>query len=549
MGCAILGRRWLDRSLRFKGFTVLALPLSMLFVATTGFYFASSEWEAAQRRVTHSREVAAQLATVGGSVLDGETGIRGFLASGDERFLEPTVLARDRLPGELDRLAGQVSEHPRQAERVQRLRAALAEGYQVEVPPGLTSASEAARLGEWLSRQKVSTDRVRGLLAAMADTERRLLADRLARRDAWTWWARVGMVAALAVGLAGGLLSMRAFTVGIAARLERLRLDTDGLPRGELGNHVDAARDEIGVLSRRLHEVGTRWLMWQSEAHAARSAAEAANRAKSEFLSRMSHELRTPLNAVLGFAQILEMDLPPDQQDSVRQIRRAGRHLLDLINEVLDISRIEAGQMALSPEPVGVLDLIDEAVELIAPLAAAQGVTVHAAPRLCDCHVLADRQRAKQVLLNLLSNAVKYNRRDGTVTVQCVIVDETTAVIEVHDTGIGIPAQDLPKLFVPFERLGAAQSDIEGTGVGLALSRRLAQVMGGDLEVSSEAGRGSVFTFSLPVTLAPAPGGSTAAREQPGAAGVGGSVRTVLSIEDNLANTRLLEQIIARRRD
>ncbi|MPY94537.1 MAG: PAS domain S-box protein [Acidimicrobiia bacterium] len=233
--------------------------------------------------------------------------------------------------------------------------------------------------------------------------------------------------------------------------------------------------------------------------HAAQLAAEAANRSKSEFLSRMSHELRTPLNAVLGFAQLLELDeLSESQRESTAQILQGGRHLLDLIDEVLDISRIETGRLALAPERVSVREVVQEAVELVGPLAAPSAVRLRAVDtRRCECQVLADRQRLKQILLNLLSNAVKYNRAGGTVAVSCDEAAADCVRIHVADTGVGIRPEHLGLLFTPFERLDATQTNVEGAGIGLALSQRLAEAMGGSISVASTVGEGSTFSLEL----------------------------------------------------
>ena len=224
----------------------------------------------------------------------------------------------------------------------------------------------------------------------------------------------------------------------------------------------------------------------------------AANAAKSEFLSRMSHELRTPLNAVLGFGQLLEMDeLTAEQRDGVVQILKAGKHLLELINEVLDLARIESGRLSLSPEPMAVRDLIDEAVGLIGPLADAAQIDLHL--EVEDATVRADRQRLKQVLLNLLSNAVKYNRAGGAVWISGHPVAGERACITVADTGPGIAAARLERLFEPFERLGAEETTVEGSGLGLSLTKLLVEAMGGTIEVESEPDRGSTFRVELPL--------------------------------------------------
>ncbi|MEW5990055.1 MAG: ATP-binding protein [Chloroflexota bacterium] len=283
----------------------------------------------------------------------------------------------------------------------------------------------------------------------------------------------------------------------------------------------------------------------------ARRAAESANRAKSEFLSRMSHELRTPLNAVLGFAQLLQADdLTPDQQESVAYIIRAGRHLLELINEVLDISRIEAGEMTISPEPVAVGDLVVEVVGLVTPLATATSVTIDGGAATCDTHVMADRQRLRQVLLNILSNAVKYNRDGGTASVRCSHLDGRHR-IAISDTGFGIPADQFERLFAPFDRLGADRSSIEGTGMGLALSKGLVEAMGGSIGVESEVGRGSTFWIELEEAAGQLEALETSATAMATRSGPGSGqpTRLVLYIEDNLSNLRLIERILARHPD
>ena len=284
----------------------------------------------------------------------------------------------------------------------------------------------------------------------------------------------------------------------------------------------------------------------------ARDAADAASRAKSDFLSRMSHELRTPLNVVLGFTQLLQMEKLPEEQASwVDQVLRAGRHLLDLINEVLDIARIESGALALSPEPVSLRDVVGDTVESMRPIAAASDISIDFLIEGDDLFVQADRQRLKQVLINLLANAVKYNRPHGSVLVTSKVrVDETTE-IRVSDTGIGIAAEHIERLFVPFDRLGAEQSAIEGTGVGLPLSLRLVQAMEGDLAVESTPGEGSTFTVTLPSSGEPGDLDSAAAiADAERQIALDADLRahgTLLYIEDNLTNLHLMQRVVARR--
>ncbi|MCF5611909.1 PAS domain S-box protein [Pseudomonas syringae] len=282
----------------------------------------------------------------------------------------------------------------------------------------------------------------------------------------------------------------------------------------------------------------------------AREEAERASRAKSEFLSRMSHELRTPLNSILGFAQLLEMDSPASQRPQVGHILRAGQHLLKLINEVLDIARIEAGHLSLSLEPVPLSNVLQEALVLVSPMAADGTIELQELPPLSDgLGVVADRQRLIQVLLNLLSNAIKYNRPNGQVRIEVEQSAERVAV-SVVDSGYGIAPELVNQLFKPFERLNADPS-VEGTGLGLALSKSMLEMMHGDLSVHNVPGEGCRFTLELPIVqvqktalptqrqpdLLPAP--RPAAR--PAWHG------KLLCIEDNLSSMALIETLLQRR--
>ncbi|HEX8832871.1 MAG TPA: PAS domain S-box protein, partial [Abditibacteriaceae bacterium] len=297
--------------------------------------------------------------------------------------------------------------------------------------------------------------------------------------------------------------------------------------------------------------------------HQARDEAERANSAKSEFLSRMSHELRTPLNAILGFGQILEMsnrNAAAQQQDNIRQILKAGQHLLDLINEVLDIARIEAGYLSLSLEPVSVGQMVREALDVLRPMAAGRNIQFIDEVR-ADCdeqYVLADQQRFKQVLLNFINNAVKYNRDGGSVVVACEVASNEPVThdgvvypgrlrISIKDSGPGLAPEDITRLFVAFERLNAARGQVEGTGIGLSLCKHLVEAMKGEVGVESTLGQGSTFWFTLPLienvegdersglNNSPQPDA-----EIPAPLVLFDGPRTVLYIEDNLSNINLI---------
>ncbi|HAF44283.1 MAG TPA: hybrid sensor histidine kinase/response regulator, partial [Gallionellaceae bacterium] len=288
-----------------------------------------------------------------------------------------------------------------------------------------------------------------------------------------------------------------------------------------------------------------------AELESARAVAEKANLAKSDFLSSMSHELRSPLNAILGFAQLMETDsnpASPSQKESVAQILQAGWHLLKLINEILDLAKVESRQVPLSEEPVSLADIMLDCQGMIEPMAQQRGIKLSMPPPDMKYFVNADRTRLKQILINLLSNAIKYNREDGTVEVECSETTPTRIRTSIRDSGAGLSAEQIAQLFQPFNRLGQEAGGQEGTGIGLVVAKRLIELMGGVIGVESTVGTGSVFWFELDSIGEPQltqETVDTAAAVQPHAAR-GTRQSTLLYVEDNPANMKLVEQIIAR---
>jgi signal transduction histidine kinase/ActR/RegA family two-component response regulator len=291
-----------------------------------------------------------------------------------------------------------------------------------------------------------------------------------------------------------------------------------------------------------------------AELENAKSVAEKANLAKSEFLSSMSHELRSPLNAILGFAQLMDSEIPPpstSQKASIHQILHAGWYLLELINEILDLAVVESGKLSLSVEPVALAGVMGECLAMTEQQAQKHELELVFPQFGAPCYVMADRVRLKQILLNLLSNAIKYNRPGGSVIVSCSQTSPERTRISVKDTGTGLTPAKLTQLFQPFNRLGQETSKEEGTGIGLVMSKLLVEMMNGVIGVVSTVGVGSEFWFELNATPAP--------RLEPTETGLPAAAlteavprasrRTLLYVEDNTANLELVEQLIARRPD
>jgi signal transduction histidine kinase/ActR/RegA family two-component response regulator len=328
-----------------------------------------------------------------------------------------------------------------------------------------------------------------------------------------------------------------------------LRDEGDGIIGYLLIGTDNTARKQVEAeqakLDQRLQETNV-------ELQCAKTAAEKANLAKSDFLSSMSHELRTPLSAILGFAQLMDSDSPPpsaSQKASIDQILHAGWYLLKLINEILDLAQIESGKLSLSNEPVSLAEATSECRAMMEPQAQKGRIALTFPSFEAASFVLADRTRLKQVLINLLSNAIKYNQPGGKVVMECTRSAGRVRV-GVRDTGPGLDAEQLSQLFQPFNRLGQENGELEGTGIGLVMSKRVVEQMGGTIGVESDPGVGSVFWFELASADAVAQAADApAASSAPAHALQDVSVRTILYVEDNPANLKLVELLVGRRPD
>jgi signal transduction histidine kinase/ActR/RegA family two-component response regulator len=340
----------------------------------------------------------------------------------------------------------------------------------------------------------------------------------------------------------GGLARSAALGQPIALPPELTRDD-------EVGALAKSVADMANTLRAHGEELERQVERRTQELSEAKDTAEAASRAKSEFFSRMSHELRTPLNAVLGFGQLLELyeNLTPEQAGAVAEIRSAGEHLLALIDDMLDLAKIEAGGIKVTIEPVALASVLEECRVLVLPLAAERKIGLSMGQEGDGAaFVHADRTRLKQILLNLLSNALKFSRGGGFVKVRCTRSDGGVKVA-VTDSGPGISRENIAKLFVPFSRLGADTAGIKGTGIGLAIAKKLIELMRGSIGVDSVIGEGSTFWFRLPAAEGAAlkPPNVSVARDT--ASTRAEKRHSIVYVEDNPANLRLVEQILASR--
>jgi signal transduction histidine kinase/ActR/RegA family two-component response regulator len=547
-----MNRWWLDRPMRAKGAVVVAVPLVALIAVTSASL-------ALQYNERQERSVALTASTMNTSAqqvlsdaVNAETGVRGYAATGDPLFLQPYSVSVTRFARDQAALrAAAIAEGDSRAERTAAATATTAMAELAGQRSAISAGASVTALRPALEDGKITMDRLRRQTSALTQGPTALnLARRadITRMESTIDWVSI---AGLALGLLAGLIGVALFGSGISRRVARAAANADRLGEGQPLEPVPSAGDELGRLARSLTRAEELLVRRTAELITARDEAVTATHAKNAFLSSTSHELRTPLNAVLGFAQLLQLsDLSQEDEDGVERILAAGHHLLVLINELIDIARIESGEFSVSVEPVAVQPVVEETGQLMAPLAADRSITISQPCPPPGLAVKADLQRLRQILVNLLSNAIKYNRVGGTITITCQAAGPDLASLTVADTGPGIPAADLDRIFDPFERLGAEQTAIEGTGIGLPLARAFAEAMHGSLTAASIPGEGTTFTITLPRSpdLAQAPAADVripAPRIAPDDS-AGDGIR-VLYIEDNPANIEVVTRFLKTR--
>jgi signal transduction histidine kinase len=506
------GRWWLDAPVRQKVLGIVLLVALICLPPIVAGVVLDAQLDDARADTRSNLDAIDDLRSLRTSLLDADNafqfyGTDGGFASPD--YVEDFRTAADAIPAQIEAVQDALPDDlaPAGREVAQRSEAMIdqigvlfgfgaagTEPADVQDDPGLFELNPAL-----VDELTVALETSPTAFAAIDELARQLdemLAqsraevDRLQERFVWV------MLASLAAALLGAAGGAFVVTSGILRRVDQLTESGEQFLRtGELATTTRSA-DEIGRLTEKI-------LVVAEMLDDRRKEATAATRTKDEFLSRVSHELKTPLSAMIELGSELEGDaeLSPESRDDAAHIASAGDHLRALVDELLDIKAIEVGQLSIAIEPVSVDETASDAITLIRTMPAARSITV-----LSDCPVdavvAADRRRLREVLLNLLSNAVKYNRADGRVDLTARRRDGTVRVA-VRDTGPGISATDQERLFQPFERLAADHTDVEGSGVGLAVTKRVVEAMGGTIGVDSEVGRGSTFWFDLPAGDAP----------------------------------------------
>lgn len=534
---------WQDLPLALKGVIVIMLPLTVLLASLTSLYSIEKQLVSLENQLKLALKTQRDILTIETTLLHASNGVRDYLLADDKVFLNSFHVAKKQLPVLLVKLIGQI-ESPNEKEHVKQIAALVTKNLNsLDILSKNESDIASDNLIQQFKLQVVNMDKLRVKINYLNEQEALLVTQdqnkiKYQRKRNIT----ITLMAALS-GVFGSILAVWIFSGTIVKRVRLLRDSAAHLARAEPLELPSSSKDELGQLSNELAQTSNLLAKNNNDITKARKEAEQASKEKSMFLSRTSHELRTPLNAILGFAQLLEMELTNDKhKTNAHMIRNAGEHLLKLIDEVLDIARIESGEITLALEPTHINGLLEEAIHYIAPLGRIRDVQIkqNIQPNLV---ALAERQKLLQVVLNLLSNALKYGPVNSTVVMSAYQKNEHI-VIEVLDEGPGIPDKLKDRLFTAFDRLGAEQSKTEGTGLGLALSKQIMAAMQGSIHVAKNK---SLFWISLKTSdISPVePQPSQANR------GVQKTIPTnhkknIIYVEDNISNRALVEAVIKR---
>ncbi len=534
---------WQNLPLASKGIFVIMLPLTVLLASLASLYNLEKQLSSLENQLKLALQNQRDIETVHTNLLLASTGVRDFLLTGDKLFLDTFHSAKNQLPKLLIKLDQQL-ESDDQKSRINSISHLVQDNLKrLEILSKNESDVASEELIQQFKLQVNNMELLRSEIELLKKEEALLVSEdqnkiKLQRQRN----IRITLLAAIS-GIVGSIVAVWIFSGTIVKRVRLLRDSAAHLAKAEGLELPSKSKDELGQLSDELDHASKLLAKTIYETTQARKDAEQANKEKSLFLSRTSHELRTPLNAILGFAQLLLAELENGKhKDNVNMIKSAGDHLLKLIDEVLDIARIESGELKLKLEPTPINDLLAEAIQYIAPLGKIRDIQIQQDIQ-ADLVALAERQKLLQVILNLLSNALKYGPYNSTVLVTAY-KKGSNIIVEVFDEGTGIPESLKERLFTAFDRLGAEQTKTEGTGLGLALSKQIMLAMHGSIHVAKNK---SLFWIELNATdYVP----KAAQSAQP----IINSKETtettykkqIVYVEDNVSNRALVEAVIKR---
>lgn len=540
-----IAQAWQNLPLGIKGVYVIALPLLVLLASLGSLYLREQESTQLENKLRLALQNQRDIQKVHTLLIEASTGVRDYLLTGDKHFLEIFFQVEYQLPAILNDLKVQL-DNDAQKSRLDRINPLVTQNlhdlrilseYESDIASDDLIAKFKSQVNT-LDKLRFEIERLNAEEAILVAKDQQDVIDQRQRHIVIT------LIAATA-GIIGSLVAVWIFSRTIVKRVRLLRDSAAHLAKAEKLDLPSSSRDELGQLSDELDHASQLLAKNISDSIQAKREAEEASASKSMFLSRTSHELRTPLNAILGFAQLLEQDLPPGKQrDSVSLILGAGQHLLKLINEVLEIARIESGEISLELTPIAVNMMLEEAVHYIAPIGKIRDIEIKTEiePELW---AMANRQKLLQVVLNLLSNALKYGPVSSVVTLRA-FRHQHNIRIEVQDEGQGIPKELKERLFTPFDRLGAEHTKVEGTGLGLALSKQIMLAMHGSIQVAEN---NSLFWVEIGASEPSAELNVSTQPQQYKKPVSLNNKRSILYVEDNISNRALVEAIVHRQRD
>ncbi|MDZ4298865.1 MAG: ATP-binding protein [Moraxellaceae bacterium] len=536
-------------NLRAKSMLVVIIPLLMLIISVLSVFWSMTLTSSAEDNVQRSLKALSKIHAVHAQLAEAASGVRGYLYTNDPSFLQPYWRATQQMGPALTDMEAAIRD-PQQSELVQTISNLVT--IKMENLEALRLQAEVeqnAPLQQVLVDEKALLDLLRERIVDMENREQIIIDQFTERVNFLRQRNLIIAILAAVLGIFSAISASWLFANSIVSRVRLIGENAKRLEQNREQQPVQPSQDELGQLARRIETAGELLATRAREAQSARLEAELANQAKTDFLSRISHELRTPLNAILGFAQLLERDLHnPSEKRSIELIHSSGLHLLQLVNDVLDISRIESGHLLLSLQPIDLQQTLAETIAMTQRQAQTNHVHV-----ICEantessCYVDADRHRLLQVLLNLVSNAIKYNQAQGQVIISVAEEGADQYRVCIDDTGAGISEALKATLFTPFARGNNQQ--IEGTGLGLAVSKSLIEAMGGHIGYEpSPRLSGTRFWFTLSKSQSTA--STQAADIKPilptASLAVENTAKSVLYIEDDAANSVLVEAIFSR---